>query len=277
MKPDNILLLHGHAKVADFGLAWQQDKTMGAMKTFAGTPAYMAPEIWGKEGGPASDLYALAVSYTELRQGRPPLQSQPIHEMMFAHLEGVHDFEPFVGPGERAVIEKALARVPEDRYKSCRQFVEELSLAIGVSMIPRSGRGRHSRGPRPSSSASNWKGGSVAGSIVAPTQADPAVQTHAGAGSGTVADPPRPASGVSPARPRRPMATALAGVLTLVLVGVLGLAIWAIFGGDRTVSGTGSTGDGGGWQRRADPHHPNTEEVGERQQGDRTAGNPTSP
>ena len=48
VKPDNILLLHGHAKVADFGLARQQDKTMGAMKTFAGTPAYMAPEIWGK-------------------------------------------------------------------------------------------------------------------------------------------------------------------------------------------------------------------------------------
>ena len=75
VKPDNILLLHGHAKVADFGLAWQQDKTMGAMKTFAGTPAYMAPEIWGKEGGPPSDLYALAVSYIELRQGHPPCKA----------------------------------------------------------------------------------------------------------------------------------------------------------------------------------------------------------
>ena len=244
VKPDNILLLHGHAKVADFGLAWQQDKTMGAMKTFAGTPAYMAPEIWGKEGGPASDLYALAVSYTELRQGRPPLQSQPIHEMMFAHLEGVHDFETFVGPGERAVIEKALARAPEDRYKSCREFVEELSLAIGVSMIPRSGV-IATPAPRPSSSAGNWRGGSVAGSIVAPTRADPAIQTHAGAGSGTLADPPRSASGLKPARSRRPMATALAGVLTLVLLGVLGLAIWAIFGGDRTVSGTGDGTDDG--------------------------------
>jgi len=243
VKPDNILLLHGHAKVADFGLAWQQEKTMGAMKTFAGTPAYMAPEIWGKEGGPPSDLYALAVSYVELRQGRPPLQSQPIHEMMFAHLEGVHDFEPFVGPGERGVIEKALARAPEDRYGSCREFVEELSLALGVSMIPRSGVVTQPPS-RAVSSPSSWKAGSVAASTAAATRADPALQTHSGGGSGTVSDPPRPPLPGTPARPRRPMAAAVAGLVTLVLLGVLGTAIWALFlhdGGERA-GGTGDTG-----------------------------------
>src|SRR4029079_12308510 len=132
---------------------------MAPMKTFAGTPAYMAPEIWGKEGGPPSDLYALAVSYIELRQGHPPLQSQPIHEMMFAHLEGVHNFEPFIGHGEGEVLAKALARAPEDRQGSCREFVEELSLAIGVSMLPRSGVVGQPAS-RIVSSPSSWKNGS---------------------------------------------------------------------------------------------------------------------
>jgi serine/threonine protein kinase len=245
VKPDNILLLHGHAKVADFGLAWQQEKTMGAMKTFAGTPAYMAPEIWGKEGGPPSDLYALAVSYVELRQGRPPLQSQPIHEMMFAHLEGVHDFEPFVGEGERGVIEKALARAPEDRYRSCREFVEELSLALGVSMIPRSGVVTQPPS-RAVSSPSSWKAGSVAASTAAATRADPALQTHPGGGSGTLTDPPLPAfPSASPRRARRPMAAAIAGLVTLVLLGALGAAIWALFFHDwgERAKGTGDTGN----------------------------------
>ncbi len=44
VKPDNILLLHGHAKVADFGLARRQEQQTEAM-SLAGTPAYMAPEV----------------------------------------------------------------------------------------------------------------------------------------------------------------------------------------------------------------------------------------
>ena len=251
VKPDNILLLNGHAKVADFGLAWQQDKTMAPMKTFAGTPAYMAPEIWGKEGGPPSDLYALAVTYVELRQGRPPLASQPIHEMMFAHLDGVHDFEPFVREDERVVIEKALARVPEERYGSCSEFVESLAVALGVSVVPRSGVI-----PAPGSrlvaspSSGNWKqstkptpaSGNVGASVGTSTVAE---RTHAGAGSGTVVDPPRPPGIGSPPHPRgkRPFAAIIAAVLTVALVSVLGFAIRALFWNDSK-DRAGGTGDG---------------------------------
>ncbi|MBY0460043.1 MAG: serine/threonine-protein kinase, partial [Gemmataceae bacterium] len=52
IKPDNILILHGHAKLADFGLARAQAQLVDAV-SFAGTPAYMAPEIWRGECGPA--------------------------------------------------------------------------------------------------------------------------------------------------------------------------------------------------------------------------------
>jgi serine/threonine protein kinase len=261
VKPDNILVLNGHAKVADFGLAWQQDKTMAPMRTFAGTPAYMAPEIWGKEGGPPSDLYALAVTYVELRQGRPPLKSQPIEEMMFAHLDGILDFEPFIGEEERTVLKKAMARMPEERHRSCMEFVDELAVAVGVSVLPRSGVVANP-GSRvvPTPGSGNWKGGSKppggsddrGGSVGRGTIASQ--QTHAGGGSGTVADSRNAPVKPTPPRPqtRRPMATLLAGVLTLALVGTLGAVIWAIVGNgsrqhaDNTENGTQSGGTGSG-------------------------------
>ena len=69
MKPDNILLLHGHAKVADFGLAKLQDASQ-ATGTFCGTPAYMAPEIWGNNSCAASDPCAGVENY--LNDPPPP-------------------------------------------------------------------------------------------------------------------------------------------------------------------------------------------------------------
>ncbi|MBA4189581.1 MAG: hypothetical protein C0467_16470 [Planctomycetaceae bacterium] len=138
IKPDNILLLHGHAKVGDFGLARYQEEVLAPMRTFAGTPAYMAPEVWGREGGPASDQYSLAIAYAELRQGTPPLKPRPIQQMLLAHSEGAFEFADFISPEERAVILKALAQKSEDRHPSCRAFVEALYSVHGFAGVPRS-------------------------------------------------------------------------------------------------------------------------------------------
>ena len=86
------------------------------MKTFAGTPAYMAPEMWGKEGGPASDQYSLAVTYAELRQGFAPIRPCAIPDMLVAHAEGDHEFSELIQEPERAIIVKALSKNPADRY-----------------------------------------------------------------------------------------------------------------------------------------------------------------
>ncbi|MBN9121095.1 MAG: serine/threonine-protein kinase, partial [Planctomycetes bacterium] len=118
VKPDNILILHGHAKVADFGLARQQEQLIESM-SLAGTPAYMAPEVWGGEGGPASDQYSLAYAYTELRQGRPALGPRPFAEMLQARRAGDFDFGEAVGPAEREVLRRAMAAEPQNRYPTC--------------------------------------------------------------------------------------------------------------------------------------------------------------
>lgn len=129
IKPDNILILHGHAKLADFGLARAQEQLVESM-SLAGTPAYMAPEIWGGEGGPASDLYSLAFVYAELRQGRSPMKPRPFTELMKAHQAGAFEFGDIITDAERAVLRRALALKPGDRHPTCTAFVAELAAAL---------------------------------------------------------------------------------------------------------------------------------------------------
>ena len=131
VKPDNILIVNGHAKVADFGLARQHDTPEVAVMSFAGTPAYMAPEVWGGEGGPPSDLYGFAMSYIELRQGRTPFKLGKVMEVMQSHMTGQFDFAEMIGEPEREVLRRALAKDPADRYPSCLSFAEDLAEAVG--------------------------------------------------------------------------------------------------------------------------------------------------
>ncbi len=128
IKPDNILLKKGYAKVADFGLARAQNRSMMSM-SFAGTPAFMAPEIYAGKGGKASDLYSLAFTYAELRLGRRPLEGDDLYTVMKNTLEQ----EPNLGTlpvAEQAVLRKALAKKPEERFESCEDFVDALEMAM---------------------------------------------------------------------------------------------------------------------------------------------------
>src|SRR5262249_20144744 len=87
IKPKNILLHKGHAKVADFGLA-RMVASQRLSVTGAGTAPYMAPEVWRRQFSPHSDQYSLAVSYAELRLGRLPFAGTDMYTLMMDHLEG---------------------------------------------------------------------------------------------------------------------------------------------------------------------------------------------
>ena len=71
VKPDNILLLQGHAKVADFGLARLLEEHKGSIQATraVGTPTNMAPEVWQGTISVQSDQYSLAATYVQLRLG----------------------------------------------------------------------------------------------------------------------------------------------------------------------------------------------------------------
>jgi serine/threonine protein kinase len=220
VKPDNILLLHGHAKVADFGLARQQEKLVASM-SFAGTPAYMAPEMWIGSGGPPSDLYGLAASYIELRQGFPVLRLTEGIDVMLAHMEGHFEFADFIDDLEREVISKAMAREPEHRYPSCMAFVGALCAVLG--------RPFSSRGTEP-------------GSQLVSHESD-APPTAEGLHTGTLPTDPRPMKPLpkpkpsdwkvqkpepKPATPSKPR-WLIVGVIALVLLAAIALGLWALF------------------------------------------------
>lgn len=135
LKPENLMLHHGHVTVLDFGLAGPLDPS--AMKT-AGTARYLAPEVI--KGGSAtvqSDIFSLAVVAYELLTGTYPYRPEALMAG-FATGELVEDPVPpsqvrlEVNAGVDAVILKALAIHPTERYAEMTDFLDALSAALSA-------------------------------------------------------------------------------------------------------------------------------------------------
>ncbi len=130
VKPANILLAKGHARLADFGLARLFMKGgADVVATMIGTPLYMGPEVWEQKVGPESDQYSLAATYVELRLGRPLFDVESQEEVKESHLTAAPDLKG-LPPAEKKVIERALAKKRRERYASCKQFAQALEDAI---------------------------------------------------------------------------------------------------------------------------------------------------
>ena len=128
VKPDNILLLKGHACLADFGLARSHEqKTISV--SGSGTFAYMAPEVWGGHANAMSDQYSLAYSYAEMRLGRRPFGHTDFASLMFDHMQNEPDLEA-LPTAEKAILQRALAKATEDRFPSCVAFAQALAALV---------------------------------------------------------------------------------------------------------------------------------------------------
>ncbi|HEX4589993.1 MAG TPA: serine/threonine-protein kinase, partial [Gemmataceae bacterium] len=129
IKPDNILLIGNHAKLADFGLA-RVLETQRARMTVSGTPAFMPPESWSGRATDRSDQYSLAGSYAELRLNRHLFPSKDMAGAMLDHLQQTPDLAPLPS-AEQQVLLRALAKVPEQRFATCLEFWNALRQAVG--------------------------------------------------------------------------------------------------------------------------------------------------
>ena len=123
IKPQNILLVGGGVKVADFGLA-RFLKHAVTQHTGCLTPAYAAPEFFRGQTSNHSDQYSLAATYCHLRGGNPPHHGTA-SEVMFGHLNGIPDLTA-LPEEERSSVARALAKEPAQRWPSCRAFAEAL-------------------------------------------------------------------------------------------------------------------------------------------------------
>ncbi|MEM9409772.1 MAG: tubulin-like doman-containing protein [Planctomycetota bacterium] len=125
IKPENLLLVSGHAKVADFGLV--KDIKGCSQSLMSGmTPSYAAPELFDGQPGQASDQYSLAVVYQEMLTMARPFPGSTPAQLAAQHMHGKPDLRA-LPISDQPVIAKALSKNPADRYQSCLQFVEQLA------------------------------------------------------------------------------------------------------------------------------------------------------
>ncbi len=132
IKPGNILLAHGHAMLADFGIAraveaMANDDALTKTGFAVGTAAYMSPEqaAAGKVDG-RSDIYALGCVVYEMLAGHPPFAAATPQALMARHWAdtppSIRTVRPSISPAVESTIMKAMAKMPGDRYADARQF-----------------------------------------------------------------------------------------------------------------------------------------------------------
>ncbi|WP_437329757.1 serine/threonine protein kinase [Sorangium sp. So ce381] len=143
LKPANLFLTKRpdgapHIKVLDFGVSKILTGDTGNVSltqttTILGSALYMSPEQMrsSKSVDPRTDIYALGVCLFEIIGGRPPYVADSFPELCAkiytSPPEALQDLRPEVPEGLVEVIEKSIAREPEDRFQSIAEFVQALA------------------------------------------------------------------------------------------------------------------------------------------------------
>jgi serine/threonine-protein kinase len=223
VKPANLLLdERDRLGIGDFGiarLAWEEQVTQTGQ--VLGTAAYLAPEqAMGEPAIAASDRYALAVVAFELLTGEKPFNAEHFAAQARAHVEDDppraselnHDLTERVD----AVIDRGMAKDPDDRWDSATEFVERLSDALAP--------------PPPKRGAGN---GAVGGGRTRSTRLMPDRNRDA---TPPPSRPARPTGAAAPA-PRR------SGSRTGLILGVLGALVIAAIVAVALLSSGGGNGD----------------------------------
>lgn len=125
IKPENLLLLAGHVKVADFGLVKDLQNTQVSLVGGL-TPLYAAPEVFQGRPSKHSDQYSLAVLYQEMLTGRLPFPGATAAELTLQHLNDEPNLAA-LPDSDRYLVARALAKETDRRFSTCSEFVKALS------------------------------------------------------------------------------------------------------------------------------------------------------
>jgi serine/threonine protein kinase/tetratricopeptide (TPR) repeat protein len=139
LKPSNIFLTPHGVKLLDFGLARpldEQDVRLTTPGMLMGTPRYLAPEqLMGQPADHRGDLFSTGVVLYEMITGQPAFDGRTVPEVVHAV---VYEHPPALG-GSAAVaavdriVHKAIAKRPQDRYKSAVAMADELRAAVSAA------------------------------------------------------------------------------------------------------------------------------------------------
>jgi tetratricopeptide (TPR) repeat protein len=136
LKPDNILVVGDRVKVLDFGFSITRKAVEAGDADWAGTPAYMAPEVLrGEAPSEHSDLYAVGMIAYELFTGRYPFDYDhafALHRKLTT--EALPRPEDPIDERLRPLLERLLAKDPNDRFAGADEVVRTLGTALDRSL-----------------------------------------------------------------------------------------------------------------------------------------------
>ncbi|MEM9566471.1 MAG: protein kinase [Actinomycetota bacterium] len=276
LKPANILLTNtGAPRIADFGIA--RLTGAAAAGTTAGTaftPAYSAPETFlDGETGPPSDVYGLGATLWALLVGHPPFLTPGDDSNLMAVIGRVVNNQVgdlrHIAPAEIcAVIERAMAKRPEDRYQTASEFSLALKQAAagvspdfappmqadqGTALFPSPATTQTPAGPVGPVGAPVPSADTTLHHTESPSPGRPLLQETAQPLAKPVNQPPAVAP--TPFIDLDRFRIAPLVIAAIAFVAVVGVAAFALFGGGDTTSA-----DGDGTQIEADnPAGPTTE------------------
>ncbi len=137
IKPDNVLIgSRGELLLSDFGIAVISETgraTLHAPYGTAGTPYYMAPEMFRGKPDKASDQYALAVMVYQWLSGTLPFDQGDFIQLGYQHthepVPPLRERVPFVSEDVETVVMTALAKDPKERFATVQEFATALEQA----------------------------------------------------------------------------------------------------------------------------------------------------
>jgi len=147
VKPGNILFADAHtAKIVDFGLALPLEQAREGEAEIWGTPYYVAPEKLNHEPEDfRSDIYSLGGTLFHALAGRPPFEAENASLVALKHLKSqavsLQAFAPDVSSPTAYVINRTLAKNPDDRYQSYDELIEHLEYAR-AQLLENAGKAR---------------------------------------------------------------------------------------------------------------------------------------
>jgi eukaryotic-like serine/threonine-protein kinase len=208
VKPENLLMVGNHVKVADFGLLKDLKESLSSVGGL--TAIYCPPEALNGRPSGHSDQYSLAIVYQEMLTGQLPFGGRTAAQLAAQHLHSP-PMLAVLPPADQPVMARALSKNPDQRFPNCRSFADTL-IELGDS------RSRSARRAPPSGRRSTPRG--------RPTKTEPLDAQVASAASGKA---PGAASAASARRsseirnlPRIDLATADQRRRPAIFVGVGG-------------------------------------------------------
>ena len=212
IKPSNVILLaDGGVKVADFGIAHIESSNMTQVGTVLGTPSYMSPEqIMGLPVDGRSDLFSAGVILYQFLTGERPFTGSSTATMQKVLAEDPlppSRFNVQVPGAMDAVVRKALAKRPDDRFQTAEEFAAALSAAA---------QRQEESAAEPTLIAPPPKSAGTAATAATP----PSVETIVKPG------PAAPAADAGP--PKRSQAAAISIVVGIAVLAI-GAVLWMAF------------------------------------------------